>query len=152
MEVSIGGALNPSAGLPGHDQQLHVRRRAGDCADRRRWPARNDIAERFRAKAAEIKRLVQEKLWDAEAQFFKVLPRGEDTTLSDAREQHGFTPWYFNLPTPTSRRLETAHGPAGFFAPFGPTTAEQRHPDSRCLQGHECQWNGPVGPTRPPSR
>ena len=35
------------------------------------------IAERFRAKAAEIKRLTQEKLWDPAAQFFKVLPRGE---------------------------------------------------------------------------
>ena len=48
--------------------------------------ARQAVAERFRRKAAEIKRLVQEKLWDAEAQFFKVLPRGKGAKLSDVRE------------------------------------------------------------------
>lgn len=37
--------------------------------------------------------------------------------------------------------------PEGFFAPFGPTTAEQRHPGFRvAYQGHECQWNGPSWP------
>ncbi len=59
-----------------------------------------ECAERFRGKAAEIKRLTQAHLWDAEACFFKVLPRIENPTLSDAREQHGYTPWYFNLPDP----------------------------------------------------
>jgi predicted GH43/DUF377 family glycosyl hydrolase len=37
--------------------------------------------------------------------------------------------------------------PQGFFAPFGPTTAEQRHPKySLAYSGHECQWNGPSWP------
>jgi hypothetical protein len=36
---------------------------------------------------------------------------------------------------------------AGFYAPFGPTTAEQRHPGFRVsYEGHECQWNGPSWP------
>src|SRR5690606_36075556 len=34
-----------------------------------------------------------------------------------------------------------------FWAPYGPTTAEQRHPDFRvAYDGHECQWNGPSWP------
>ena len=40
------------------------------------------VAGDFREKAAAIKRLVQEKLWDADAQFFKVLPRGDNKSLA----------------------------------------------------------------------
>ena len=83
------------------------------------------------AKAKQIKDLVQTKLWDADAQFFKVLPRGEATRLVDVRELHGYTPWYFNLPDKGKGygRLEAADGSArGSSRPFGPTTAEQRHP------------------------
>jgi len=37
--------------------------------------------------------------------------------------------------------------PKGFYAPFGPTTAEQRHAQfAISYQGHECQWNGPSWP------
>jgi hypothetical protein len=37
--------------------------------------------------------------------------------------------------------------PQGFQAPFGPTTAERRHPGfTVSYQGHECQWNGPSWP------
>lgn len=60
------------------------------------------MAREFGDQAARLKRLVQEKLWDADAQFY---------------------------------------------APFGPTTAEQRHPQfSVVYRGHECQWNGPSWP------
>ncbi|MFT4549404.1 MAG: hypothetical protein ACI9UA_004830 [Pseudoalteromonas tetraodonis] len=37
--------------------------------------------------------------------------------------------------------------PEGFFAPFGPTVAEQRHPKfAVSYTGHECQWNGSSWP------
>lgn len=37
--------------------------------------------------------------------------------------------------------------PKGFYAPFGPATAEQRHKQfAVSYQGHECQWNGPSWP------
>src|SRR5260370_41632968 len=37
--------------------------------------------------------------------------------------------------------------PKGFYAPFGPATAEQRHPEFQISnQGDECQWNGPSWP------
>ncbi|MFI5379759.1 MAG: glycosyl hydrolase family 65 protein [Tepidisphaerales bacterium] len=107
-----------------------------------------DVAEKFRAKAAEIKKLTQEKLWDADAQFFKVLPRGEGKTLVDVREEHGLTPWYFGLPdADKSIAWKQLMDPKGFYAPFGPTTAERRHAKfALAYTGHECQWNGPSWP------
>jgi len=110
---------------------------------------RQDIAEQFRQKARKLKALVQTKLWDNNAGFFKTLPRDADT-LVDVREQHGYTPWYFNLPD-AGRDYEIAWkqlmDPEGFYAPFGPTTTEQRHEGFKIsYEGHECQWNGPSWP------
>ena len=107
-----------------------------------------DVARDYRAKAAAIKRLVQGKLWDKDAKFFKVLPRGANTRLADVREEHGYTPWYFNMADPQfAVAWKQAMDPQGFFAPFGLTTAEQRHPRfAISYQGHECQWNGPSWP------
>ena len=109
-----------------------------------------DLAAQYREKSARLKRLVQERLWDPEAQFFKVLPRVEGARFADVRELHGFTPWYFNLPGP-GKGYEVAWkhlmDPQGFYAPFGPTTAEQRHPGFKVsYEGHACQWNGPSWP------
>ena len=109
-----------------------------------------EIAKEYREKAERIKRLVLEKLWDDEAKFFKVLPRGENAKVVDVRELHGFTPWYFNLPE-QGKGYEVAWkqlmDPKGFYAPFGPTTTEQRHPGFQLrYTGHECQWNGPSWP------
>jgi hypothetical protein len=107
-----------------------------------------DIAREYRAKAAAIKELAEAQLWDKEAQFFKVLPRGENKPLANVREQHGFTPWYFSLPGPQFVvAWKQLMDPQGFYAPFGPTTAEQRHPQfALAYAGHECQWNGPSWP------
>ena len=74
----------------------------------------------------------------------------QEAGLVGVRELHGFTPWYFNLPGP-GKGYEVAWkqllDPKGFLAPFGPTTAEQRHPDFKVsYEGHRCQWNGPGWP------
>ncbi|MFC1792497.1 glycosyl hydrolase family 65 protein [Planctomycetota bacterium] len=110
---------------------------------------RQDIAGQFREKARKIKILVQTRLWDDKAKFFKTLPRDSDT-LVDVREQHGYTPWYFNLPDARmdyEAAWKQLMDPEGFYAPFGPTTAEQRHPGFKIsYEGHECQWNGPSWP------
>ncbi len=108
-----------------------------------------EVARAWREKAASLKELVEKKLWDPEAQFFKVLPR-DKKTLADVRELHGYTPWYFNLPEANkSVAWRQIMDPKGFYAPFGPTTAEQRHPGfTVAYQGHECQWNGPSWPVR----
>jgi len=115
-----------------------------------------EIAERFFAKAEQRRDLINNNLWDAEAQFYKVAPRVRGGNnpfplrLVDVREQHGFTPWYFEalIPKPEFRvAWEQLMDPEGFHAPFGPTTAEQRHPRFIIsYSGHECQWNGPSWP------
>lgn len=73
-----------------------------------------------------------------------------EASLVDVRELHGFTPWYFNLP-PHGQGREVAWrellDEQGFLAPFGPTTAEQRHEGfTISYEGHGCQWNGPSWP------
>jgi hypothetical protein len=106
-----------------------------------------DIARQFRRKAAKLKWLVQEKLWDKTAQFFEVLPQGK-SRLVGVRELYGYTPWYFNLPdADKSVPWKQLMDPNGFYAPFGPTTSEQRSPGfTIAYTGHECQWNGPSWP------
>lgn len=68
--------------------------------------------------------------------------------LAGVRELHGYTPWYFHLPEPRfAVAWKQLVDPRGFRAPFGPTTAEQRHPQfAIAYAGHECQWNGPSWP------
>lgn len=112
-----------------------------------RLARRDDLAREFEAKAATLRRLVQEQLWDSDAKFFKV--RFADGGLSDAREEIGFIPWYFSLP-------EAGHGygeawrqfadETGFRAPFGLTTAERRHPKFRTHGVGGCEWDGAVWP------
>ena len=122
---------------------------------------RVDVAKEYQAKADRLRELVEQKLWDPQAKFFKTLPynpqapngslgQGKEAVLVDVRELHGFTPWYFNLPEP-GKGYEVAWkqlmDPKGFYAPYGPTTTEQRHPGFKLsYQGHACQWNGPSWP------
>lgn len=106
------------------------------------------LAQRYQTKAAEIKQLTEQMLWDESAGFFKVLPRVENAKLTDVRELHGYTPWYFNMPGP-ERAVAWSQlmDPQGFYARFGPTTAEQRHPEFAVAhEGAACQWNGPSWP------
>jgi len=147
MEVSISGALHPrhqgfraTINSYQYGDALAIARIA-DLA------GQADVASEYRGKAAKLKQVVLAKLWDPEAQFFKVLPRDQQV-LSDARELHGFTPWYFGLPDDDqSVAWKQLLDPEGFFAPFGPTTAERRHPQfAISYEGHECQWNGPSWP------
>ncbi len=104
------------------------------------------IARAYTEKARKLKSLVQENLWDDKAKFFKTLPCDSDQ-LVQVRELHGYTPWYFNLP---DQGYEDAWkqlmDPFGFYAPYGPTTAEQRHPEFMKRTTKGCQWDGPSWP------
>lgn len=148
MEVSVSGSQHPHAQGYRATINSYMYGDAQAIANIAGLVGRTDLAGQYRSKAGELKKLVQEKLWDADAQFFKVLPRGENTRLTDVREEHGLTPWYFGLPDPDkSISWKQVMDPQGFYAPFGPTTAEQRHPSfAVSYQGHECQWNGPSWP------
>jgi hypothetical protein len=149
MEVSVGGKNHGGKGKrPTINSYMFGDARAiADIAERAGQPG---LAATYREKAARIKRLVQDKLWDAEAGFFKVLPLGENAERVDVRELHGFTPWYFHLPEPNKGHevaWKQLMDPEGFRAPYGPTTAERRHPGfTLSYEGHECQWNGPSWP------
>ncbi len=144
MEVSIGGhGYRATINSYLYGDAAAISRTAELAGDRR-------LAEEYRAKADEIKRLVETRLWDDEAGFFKVLQMDEkrrEFQLADARELHGYVPWYFNLPGPGFEEAwKQLTDPQGFYAPYGPTTAERRHPRFMFEYDHECLWNGPSWP------
>jgi hypothetical protein len=68
--------------------------------------------------------------------------------LADARELHGYLPWYYRIAEAAQAvAWDQLTDPAGFLAPYGPTTVEQRHPGFVIdREGHPCQWNGPSWP------
>ena len=108
---------------------------------------RPDLAETFAAKAAELRELTQENLWNPENAFFEVIsPEG---TFADAREAIGFIPWYFHLPE-AGKGYEVAWQQLtdedGFRAPMGLTTAERRHPEFRSSGVGYCEWDGAIWP------
>jgi len=145
MEVSVCGANNPvgyrstiNAYMYGDALALaEIARKAGDSIN----------AGIFRSKASVIKQHVQQKLWDEAANFYKVLPVGS-AVLCNARELHGYTPWFTNMPDESNSiawkfLLDSNY----FYAPFGLTTVERSHPGFKIdYAGHECQWNGPSWP------
>ena len=110
------------------------------------FPRRNDLAVEYREKAEKLRILVETKLWDETAGFYKTLPRG-GRSLAGVRELAGYVPWYFNLPNPGREVAWTQLlDPEGFLAPYGPTTAERRAPQFLAGNPHECLWNGPSWP------
>ncbi len=146
MEESISGSRRAKNARPTINSYMYGNARA--IAEIAALAGKPDLAREYQAKAGRLRRLVQEKLWDREASFFKVLL--ESGKPADVRELLGYTPWYFHLPEP-GRGYEAAWKQLmdrqGFFAPYGPTTAEQRHPGFRIAdRGDDCQWNGPSWP------
>ncbi len=145
MEMSIGGRANQDGYRPTINSYMY-----GDAVAISKIAAvagQPDVAVLYKSKAAALKKQILQTLWDKPAQFFEVLPR-DKSSLADVRELHGYTPWYFNLPdSDKSAAWKLLMDPQGFYAPFGPTTAEQRDPHfAISYSGHECQWNGPGWP------
>jgi predicted GH43/DUF377 family glycosyl hydrolase len=111
------------------------------------WPYKRDLAREFRGKADQLRALVESDLWDETMGFYKTVPRGERRSQVDVRELVGYVPWYFNLPNPGHEvAWKQLMDPNGFYAPYGPTTAERRHPRFMFENPHECLWNGPSWP------
>lgn len=108
----------------------------------------DSLQKKYSAKAATLRRLVQDSLWDSQESFFKVLHTNGQ--LEDAREELGYIPWYFNLPGKDKKyaaQWDELLDTAGFCAPWGITTAERRHPLFRTHgSGHGCEWDGAVWP------
>jgi hypothetical protein len=112
-----------------------------------RLAGKQSVAAEFETKADRLRRLVNEKLWNPNANFFEVLRPGGN--FSNAREEIGFIPWYFELPD-DDNKYEIAWAqladPRGFRAPYGITTAERRHPEFRSHGYGHCEWDGAVWP------
>ncbi|MDX1680930.1 MAG: hypothetical protein R3242_09385, partial [Akkermansiaceae bacterium] len=156
MEVSVGGSgKRPTINSYMQADAFAITLICG-------WANRWELRQEFASKAIKLRRLINQQLWDPEAQFYKTIPyrpEGSRHRLGetvdhgpwvDVRELHGYTPWYFNIPESGKGRevvWKQLLDPEGFAAPYGPTTAEQRHPGYQVSrQGHECQWNGPSWP------
>ncbi len=109
------------------------------------WAGRHELSEEFGALADELHAKMIDRLWDPQAQFFKVCR--EDGSLSDAREAIGYVPWMFGLARPEhAAAWQQINDNGGFHAPFGLTTAEQRHPQFRTRGTGTCEWDGAVWP------
>lgn len=120
------------------------------------------IAETYNREADALKKRVQDKLWDPEAKFYKVLrddraacnygsdapEKCESGRLVAVRELFGYIPWYFNMPD-DGKGYEAAWSqlvdPWGFKAPFGPSFAERRHPGFK-INAVGCEWRGASWP------
>lgn len=111
-----------------------------------RLAGEDELAADFAARAGEIRKLVHAVLWDEEREFFETVL---ETTGDHAgvREAIGFIPWYFNLPEPGHEAAwAQLTDEEGFWAPYGLTTAERRHPEFRQRGCCNCEWDGAVWP------
>ena len=145
MEESISGSRTNQNIRPTINSYMFANARA--IAAIARLANKDDVATEYERKAADLKRLTQATLWDASARFFKV--RLDNGLFSDAREEIGLIPWYFELPD-RDHGYEAAwaqlNNPGGFRAPYGITTAERRHPRFRTHGCCHCEWDGAVWP------
>lgn len=145
MEESISGSRRDKNARPSINSYMYGNARA--IADIATLGGKPDLAAEFRDRAARLKALVQSRLWNPEQNCFEV--RLENGAFSNAREEIGFIPWYFDLPD-ADARYEIAWAqladPRGFSAPFGITTAERRHPKFRSHGCCKCEWDGAVWP------
>lgn len=141
MEFSIGGSgLRPTINsyMYGELQTLvKLAKRLGNEGE----------AEEFARKAERLRQLVNEKLWDEEAEFYKTLAEKRAYAFADVREEVGFIPWYYEIPKEhMNSAWKFLMDEKYFAAPYGPTTAERNHPDFMKVFSHECLWNGPSWP------
>lgn len=107
----------------------------------------SDEEELYRAKAEKIKALINERLWDEDAEFYKNRSEALGYELADVREEIGYLPWFYGIP---EERMSAAwkflNDENHFYAPYGPLTAERCHPRFMFKHTHMCLWNGPSWP------
>ena len=143
MEESISGSRRAKNIRPTINSYMYANARA--ISKIAEMAGKTDLSTEYANKAAKLKSLFQKMLWDDKSKFFKV--RLENGELSDAHEAIGFIPWYFNLPEAGYEQAwAQLIDPEGFWAPYGITTAERRHPKFRSHGVGTCEWDGAVWP------
>ncbi|MDQ8197703.1 hypothetical protein QEH56_06055 [Pelagicoccus enzymogenes] len=108
---------------------------------------KHEKADAYHAEAEAQRKRVLDTLWSEELTFFESVK--ETGGFANVREAIGFIPWYFNLPTEGNGYEEAwkqVLDPEGFSAPYGLTTAEQRHPEFRSHGTGYCEWDGAIWP------
>lgn len=157
MELSIGGTeqgggtkrqYRPTLNSYQYGEAVALAKIATSAGDA-------SLAQRFRHFAAKLRAKVEHRLWDKADGFFKSISYSPPHVFVSVKELIGYTPWYFHLPTNElkfSAWTEFSNS-SGFSAPYGLTTAVQRHPHFSASYAwlgkrgaHECTWNGPVWP------
>lgn len=145
MEESISGSRTNKNLRPTINSYMFANAKA--IANIARLAGNKKIADEFDAKAVQLKKLTEENLWNADANFFEV--RRDNGQFSNVREAIGFIPWMFELPD-DDKKFNAAWSqltdPHGFSAPFGITTAERRSPFFRTHGYGHCEWDGAVWP------
>ncbi|HEU5124193.1 MAG TPA: glycosyl hydrolase family 65 protein [Verrucomicrobiae bacterium] len=147
MEESISGSRRQKNIRPTINSYMFANARA--ISEIARLAGKEKLARTFDDKANRLQQLTHQTLWNPEANFFQV--RLENGSFSNAREELGFIPWMFELPSPnwsvdTTIAWKQFTDPEGFAAPFGITTAERRHPQFRSHGVGTCEWDGAVWP------
>ena len=145
MEESISGSREEQNRRPTKNSYMAGNAKA--LAEIATLAGRADVAAEYQAVYDSLRQLIIDRLWDPEAQFFKVLHENDE--LDDAREVIGFIPWMFDIPGPEHEDAWLQiRDEEGFLAPKGLTTAERRHPEFRSNrpQGGSCEWDGAVWP------
>lgn len=108
---------------------------------------KEEAAAVYHEEAEAQRARVLDTLWSEDLNFFESVK--ESGGFAKVREAIGFIPWYFKLPTPGKGyevAWEQVLDPEGFSAPFGLTTAEQRHPEFRSHGTGYCEWDGAIWP------
>ncbi len=141
MEDSIGGSgYRPTINSYMYGDAVAISRIAALSGDKA-------LSEQYATKAEKLRSLVEDRLWDPDAEFYETVPRKSDATWVGVREEIGYVPWYFDLPHADHVvAWKQLTDPQGFLAKYGPTTAERRSPRFRFEYPHECLWNGPSWP------
>ncbi|HLP37614.1 MGH1-like glycoside hydrolase domain-containing protein [Lacibacter sp.] len=146
MEVAVGGnGIRPTVNSYMYSQAKALSEMYLMVGDKAK-------SEKYKSESAQIADSMMKLLWDDKDSFFKVVRKADYSTKksADVRELFGYVPWCYSIP-PKNSGYEKAWlqilDKDGFYAPYGLTTCEQRHPGFKInYEGHECQWNGPSWP------
>ncbi|HEX9047711.1 MAG TPA: trehalase family glycosidase, partial [Verrucomicrobiae bacterium] len=145
MEETISGSRTNKHLRPSISSYMYGNAKA--IAAMARLAGDKKLAGEFAGKAAQLKKAVQNQLWNEGAEFFEV--RRDDGNFSNVREEIGFIPWMFDLPDDQPEYAvawKQFTDTQGFSAPFGITTAERRHSQFRTHGYGHCEWDGAVWP------
>ncbi|MEJ5995744.1 glycosyl hydrolase family 65 protein [Pedobacter sp. Du54] len=146
MEESVSGSRKDENRRPTINSYMYANAKA--LSEMAAQTSNQALLLKYQAKAAALRKLVMDSLWDSSASFFKTkMAKGP---LATAREAIGFVPWDFNLPADLpeyAKAWDQILDTDGFKAPWGLTTAERREPTFRTRgSGHSCEWDGALWP------